>query len=38
VLCGPIHLCVCVREEGGDGEGTDSEALSDTLDTSISLV
>ena len=24
VLCGPIHLCVCVIEECGDKEGVDS--------------
>jgi hypothetical protein len=24
----PMHLCVCVSEEGGDGEGSDSEASS----------
>ncbi len=28
---GPIHLCACVSEECGDGEGTDSQTLSDTL-------
>ena len=27
-LCGPMHLCVCVSEEGGDGEGVDSEVSS----------
>ncbi len=24
----PIHLCVCITEEGGDGKGTGSEASS----------
>ncbi len=28
---GPMYLCECVREEGGDGEGVDSEELSLTL-------
>ncbi len=26
-----MHLCVCVSEEGRDGEVVDSETLSDTL-------
>ena len=30
-LSGPIHLCPCVSEEGGDGEGPGSQTLSDTL-------
>ena len=30
-LCGPMHLCVCVNEESVDGEGGDSQTLSDTL-------
>ena len=30
-LRGPMHLCACVREERGDGEGAGSQALSDTL-------
>jgi hypothetical protein len=30
-LRGPMHLCVCVREERGDVEGAGSQALSDTL-------
>jgi len=30
-LRGPMHLCACVREERGDGEGAASQALSDTL-------
>ena len=25
-----MHLCDCVNEEGGDGEGAGSQALSDT--------
>ena len=28
---GPMHLCACVSEERGDGEGAGSQALSDTL-------
>jgi hypothetical protein len=24
----PMHLCACVSEEGGDGEGSDSDASS----------
>ena len=31
VLCGPMHLRACVIEEPGDGEGADSQALSDAL-------
>ncbi len=31
VLCGPIHLCVCVSEKRGDGEGVGSYTHSDTL-------
>jgi hypothetical protein len=31
VFRGPMYLRVCVIEEGGDGEGVDSQALSDTL-------
>ncbi len=31
MLCGPMHLRACVREERGDGEGEGSQALSDTL-------
>ncbi len=27
----PMYLCVCVREDLGDGEDEDSESLSDTL-------
>ena len=30
-LCGPIYLCTCVSQERGDGEGTDSKVLFDTL-------
>ena len=30
-LRGPMHLCACVSEEHGDGEGAGSQALSDTL-------
>ena len=26
-----MHLCACVSEEGGNGEGAGSQALSDTL-------
>ncbi len=28
---GVMRLCACVSEERGDGEGADSQALSDTL-------
>ena len=28
VLREPIHLCVCVSEESGEGEGADSQAVS----------
>ena len=28
---GPMHLCACVSEERGDGEGAGAQALSDTL-------
>jgi hypothetical protein len=31
VLCGPIHLRVCVSEKRGDGEGEGSYTSSDTL-------
>jgi len=31
VFRGPIHLQTCVNEERGDGEGSGSEVLSDTL-------
>ena len=30
-LCGRIHLCECVREERGDGEGVGSQTLSSNL-------
>jgi hypothetical protein len=30
-LRGPMHLCACVSEEHGDGEGAGSQTLSDTL-------
>ena len=31
VLCGPMHLCVCVSEKRGDGEDVGSYTPSDTL-------
>ena len=31
VLCGPMNLCTCVNEDRGDGEGTGSPVISDTL-------
>jgi len=30
-LRGPMHLCACVSEKHGDGEGAGSQALSDAL-------
>ena len=27
-MCEPMHLCTCVSNDGGDGEGADSEASS----------
>ena len=30
-LRGPMHLCVCVIKEGGDGKGAGSQSLSDTF-------
>ena len=37
-LCGPIHLCVRVSEERGDGEGPGSEGLSDIPTSGINLI
>ena len=31
VLCGPMHLCTCVREERGDGQGVVSHVITDIL-------
>ena len=38
VLCGPMNLCVCVREESGDGKGVVLKHYQIHLDTSISPI